>query len=309
MKTVTIVTINYNGEEDTIECLKSLENLNSNGLMLRILVVDNNSDPKSVSRISKQIKSLNTKSKHTYSLIELSENLGFSGGNNIGIRQALSDKSDYIWLLNNDTYVDSNALVSLVSFIQSNKNAGIAGSKIYFAKGYEYHKERYRKEELGTVLWYAGGSIDWSNVVGSHRGVDEVDNGQYDNEEPTDFVTGCSFFMRRETALTVGYFDDDYFLYLEDMDYCIRAIKKGVELWYVPDSVVWHKNAQSSDKPGSPIHVYYQTRNRLLFGMKYAPLRTKLALFRESFRIKKRDEVSNQAVNDFYKRSLGKKTS
>ena len=277
MKNVSVVIVNWNGIEDTLECLASLGKLKTHpdliGTTLKIIVVDNGSTDGSASLIRQKFSNID--------LIETGENLGFTGGNNLGIRRALEEGAHLIWLLNNDTLVEEEAL-SIVSVFNDPK-VGVAGSKIYFAKGHEYHKDRYAGDELGKVIWYAGGLIDWDNMYASHKGVDEVDHGQFDRGEETPFVTGCSMMVKREVFERIGLFDERFYLYLEDVDFCLRAARKGFRIVYVPISTLWHKNAGSSGGPGNPLHEYYLTRNRLLLGMRYAPLRTKIALWREGF--------------------------
>src|SRR3989344_3008702 len=277
MKNVSVVIVNWNGKEDTLECLASLGELKAHpdqiGITLKIIVVDNGSTDGSASLIRQKFPNIE--------LIETGENLGFTGGNNFGIRRALEKGAHLIWLLNNDTLVEKEAL-SIVSVFNDPK-VGVAGSKIYFAKGHEYHKDRYASDELGKVIWYAGGLIDWKNMYASHYGVDEVDHGEFDREEETPFVTGCSMMVRREVFERIGLFDDRFYLYLEDVDFCLRAKRKGFRIVYVPRSTLWHKNSGSSGGPGNSLHEYYMTRNRLLLGMRYAPLRTKIALWREGF--------------------------
>ena len=106
--------------------------------------------------------------------------------------------------------------------------------------------------------------------------------------------------VKREVFEKIGYLDDQLYLYLEDLDFCLRAKQAGYKLIYEPKAVIWHKNASSSDKPGSKLHQYYQTRNRMIIGMRYAPMRTRLALLRESTKFIKKDEVHKKAVLDFY---------
>jgi len=237
-------------------------------------------------------------------IIKTGENRGFAGGNNIGISYALENKAEYIWFLNNDTVVDSGVLTSLSSF--EDPSVGAVGSKIYFYKGCEFHKNRYKEKDLGSVLWYAGGTIDWQNMLASHRGVDEVDHGQYDKETNTDFITGCSFFVRSEILKKIGFFDESYFMYMEDLDISLRIQKAGFKTMYNPASIVWHKNASSSGGSGSSLHEYYQTRNRLRIGMKYAPLRTKIALLREGLRILGgSSSIKKKAVLDWMKGTMG----
>jgi len=184
---------------------------------------------------------------------------------------------------------------------------GIAGSKIYFAPGHEYHKGRYTQKEQGKVFWYAGELVDWDNMYASHRGVDEVDTGQYDTEEETPFITGCSMMIARNVLETIGLLDEKFYLYLEDLDYGLRASRAGFRLLYYPKSVIWHLNAGSSGGAGNPLHDYYITRNRLLVGLRYAPIRTKIALIREAlgFLYGKNPE-KKRAVTDFFFGKFGK---
>lgn len=303
MKKITIIVVNYNGWQDTVDCLKSIDKLQIINYKLQIVLVDNASNDNSVVELKEWIFKEN---KSNIELVELSSNKGFSGGNNVGIKQAMHNKSDYILLLNNDTVADPKLVSKLINRVERDSSIGIVGPKIYFEKGYEYHKNRYKQSELGNVIWFAGGKIDWNNMYAMHRGVDEVDRGQYDKSCETDFITGCSMFIKREVVEEVGYFDNDLFLYLEDLDYCIRAKKAGYNLIYEPASIIWHKNASSSDKPGSKLHQYYQTRNRLIVGMRYAPFRTRLALVKESIRQLMKSGITRKAVVDYYLYNWGR---
>jgi hypothetical protein len=294
---IAVIIVNWNGKDDTISCLKSLEGIDLLGHTLSVIVVDNGSTNNSVDVIKKSFPKI--------TLIEAGRNLGFTGGNNMGIQEAMVRKADLIWLLNNDTVVDKNVL----SFAQvfDDVQVGACGCKIYFASGHEFHHDRYKENERGRVFWYAGGIVDWDNLYASHRGVDEVDHGQYDRIVETPFITGCSLVVRREVVGKVGMLDDRYYLYLEDLDWNIRIQKAGWKTVYVPTSVVWHVNAGSSGRPGNPVHEYYFTRNRLLLGMKYAKFRTKFALIREAIRfIMFGPPVRRKAVIDWIGGKLGK---
>lgn len=290
MKHVAIIIVNWNGREDTVECLTSVNKLKTDKADVRTIVVDNGSADDSVAIIKEKFPWVEVVENH--------KNLGFSGGNNIGIRSALAAGAQYVWLLNNDTVVDEESLGWLLGAIGV-MTIGVAGSKIYFYPGREFHKERYQKSERGKVLWYAGGLIDWKNMYASHRGVDEIDRGQYEEVVETEFVTGCSMLVKREVFEKIGLLDERFFLYLEDLDFCLRAKRAGFKLIYTPSSKLWHKNAGSTDRPGHALHQYYFTRNRLLIGMRYAPLRTKFALIRESLGfLLSEDEVKRRAVVD-----------
>lgn len=305
MKKISIIILNWNGKKDTIGCLRTVSQLSIISCQLSVVVVDNGSTDNSVESIKYYVLSIKNGDKKI-KIIENKENLGFAEGNNVGIRYALENGADYIFLLNNDTLVDKNLIEEVLKIMERDKEIGIVGPKIYFAPGCEYHQSRYKEEERGKVIWYAGGIIDWQNVLASHRGLDEVDQGQCDKTQETDFVSGCAMMVKKEVFEKVGFFDKNYFLYWEDIDFCQRVKKAGFKIVYAPEAILWHKNASSSEKPGSEFHQYYQTRNRLLFGMNYGKLRTKFALYRESLRFLMTGTIKKQAVLDFYLGRLGK---
>jgi len=296
---VTIVILNWNRKEDTAQCLKSLRRISTRGFQLSIIVVDNGSTDSSVEALGK-ITNI------AFKLIENRTNLGFAEGNNIGIKFALEDAADYVLILNDDTLADRDLIVQLIKSAEGGKRVGIITPKIYFAPGFEFHKDRYPKQVLGKVIWSAGGKIDWDNIYASNFGVDDVDRGQYDEEKETDFATGACMFIKRKTLEEIGLFDPKYFAYMEDTDLSQRAKKAGWKIVYAPRAYLWHKVAQSSGI-GSNLNDYFLTRNRMLFGMRYASARTKFALFRDSLKLlamgRKWQKIG---IRDFYLRRLGK---
>lgn len=290
---VAIVVLNFNGLKDTLDCLESLKRLDKDGNKLEIIVVDNASTDGSKEALS-QIKDID--------LITSDKNLGFCGGNNLGVERALLRESDFILILNNDTIVDSKVVTS---FLKDKKDADIITPKIYFAPGFEFHKKRYNQSDLGKVIWYAGAKIDWQNIIGVHIGVDEVDNGQFSKKTEIDLATGACMFVKREVFEKIGLFDNKYFLYLEDMDLCVRAKKAGFKIMFEPKAILWHKNAASTGGSGSSLQDYYITRNRLLFAAKYAKLRTKIAVLRQIIKESK-NPVKRKALLDFFTLNFGK---
>ena len=300
MKHVIISLLNFNGLKNTLACLASLKNIKIDNFKLTIVAVDNPSEEEF------DLKS-GSLGHIPLVVIKNSRNLGFSGGNNVAIKYALENGADYILILNNDTYVDHDFLTELLKTAEQDNSAGILVPKIYFAPGFEFHKEKYKKEELGKVFWYAGGEMDWANVIGHHRGVDEVDKGQYDKTKETEIATGCCMLIRKEIFENVGLFDDKYFLYYEDSDLSMRAKNKGFKIVYVPNSIIWHKNAGSAGGSGSKLQDYYITRNRLIFGMRYAGFRAKVALLKESIKIFMIGRYwQRRGILDFYLGKLGK---
>lgn len=299
MKTVSVVILHYHGRFDTISCFRSLLRAEQDNFRLKIIVVDNASE-------DNLFKTVREKFPRAYFIVN-KENLGFAGGNNMGIKKALFLGADYVFILNNDTLIHEYTISWLIKFMEDNRSCGILSPKIYFAKGYEFHKDRYQKKQLGKVIWYAGGIIDWQNVIGRHRGVDQVDEGQFNFKGETDFASGCAMMVRREVFETIGMFDERYFLYYEDLDFAMRAKRKGFAVFFYPKSFLWHKNAQSAHGVGSQLQDYYISRNRLLFGMNYAPFSSKLSLVKESVTLLLKGRTWQRiGVRDFYLRRLGK---
>lgn len=297
MKKVAIIIVHYSGVKETKECIESIKNLQQKSFILSVVVVNNGAVEKFLPPVSV---------KNIY-VIDTEKNLGFSGGNNIGISYALKNDADYIVILNNDTIVDKYLVENLIEVAESDKKIGIVTPKIYFAKGYEFHKDRYKKEDLGKVIWYAGGEIDWDNVIGHHKGVDEIDKGQYDSLGLTEVASGCCFLIKREVLEKVGFFNEKYFLYYEDADLSERVKKAGYTIIYAPKAILWHKNASASGGSGSLLQDYYITRNRMIFGIRYASFRTKFALIRQSIRLFFNGrQWQKKGVVDFYLRRFGK---
>ena len=302
MKKIAISILNYKDNKDTKECIASLQNLDFPHNFVSIIIVNNGLEGKYTSELASKIKI-----QDRISIIDIKDNLGFSGGHNIAIQQALKMGADCILILNNDTAVEKNLLKELLKVAESEENIGVVVPKIYFTPGFEFNKNRYKNEELGRVFWYAGGKMDWNNVIGHHRGVDEIDIGQYDKIEETDFASGCCMLLKKDVFEKVGMLDGKYFLYYEDSDLSMRLKKAGYKIVYVPRAVVWHKNAGSAGGSGSKLQDYYITRNRLLFGVRYAPLRSKLALVKESLALFLKGRYwQRRGALDFYLQRFGK---
>ncbi len=291
---ISVIVLNYKGTQDTIDCVNSVTASSlEEGIDLEIIVVENGSNDGSKEKL-RDLKAIK--------LIESTVNLGYSGGNNLGINYALKTNADFILILNNDIFIDKHAISYL---IKVTREADIISPKIYFAKGFEFHKSRYKKDELGKVIWYAGGQIDWNNIIGSHVGVDEVDNGQYNSKKGIDFATGACMLVSAKVFEKIGLFDEKYFLYLEDMDFCVRAKRAGFKIIYEPKAILWHKNAASAGGSGSKLQDYYITRNRLLFAFKFAKLKTKLAVLKQNF-LNSSNYIKRHALVDFVTYQFGK---
>lgn len=270
MRVLTVV-LSWNSKKYIGECLDSLKKNKA-----EIILVEGGSTDGSPEYLKDLIKGLK--------LIETNKNLGYAGGNNVGLRYALEQNADFVWVVNPDIVVDPHALEEAMKVMIKDQKTAVVGSKVYFAPGFEFHKDRYTKSQLGKILWYAGGENDWKNVYAVHYGMNEEDKGQFDVEKEVEFATGSSMLFRSSALRQVGVIDEKYFLYYEENDLCQRLKKAGWKLMYAPKSMVWHKVGQATGI-GTPLADYYITRNRMLFGMRWAPTLTKLALFRESIKL------------------------
>jgi len=274
---VSIIILTTNALEMTKEQLLDVAKIDTGNLEVECLVVDNGSKDGT----EKAIKNYKLPNMN-YRFIQSGANLGFAGGNNVGINDALKRKTDYVILMNNDLILQKDIVVKLVNFMNKNTDVGIASPKMYFAKGYEFHKDRYKESEKGKVLWYAGGIIDKQNVYTSHRGVDEVDRGQYDKIEETDVANGACVIIKKEVFERIGLLDDSFFLYWEDADFSERVKHAAFKVIYYPDTWMWHKVSASTGGSGSPTNDYFLIRNRFYYALRYAGLRTKFAVLRDT---------------------------
>lgn len=244
-----IIILNWNGWQDTIECVESCHKLTYPNFC--IVMVDNGSTDGSEVILRERFSDV--------VIIQTGANLGFAGGNNIGIRHALEQGADYVWLLNNDTTVEPDSLNALVAAAGCNEHIGMVGSKIVYF-------------ENPSQLWYAGAVFDQARpYLPSHRGLREQDCGQYDNTGETGYVTGCSLLARRTMIDQIGLLDEGLFLYFEDVDWNARARQAGWLLAYAPASVVRHKESISTGGAASPAVMYYTARNRLYFVQRNFP--------------------------------------
>lgn len=293
MPRISIIILNWNGWEDTIECLESVYQITYPNY--DVIVVDNGSNDESVRKIKEYAEGrLPVKSNFfeyscenkpikykEYSLkeaiiasgldntiayepsnkrlilIKAGENFGFAEGNNIGIRYTCKTTNpSYILLLNNDTVVDSEFLSKLVCIAETDKDIGICGSKLYF----------YTKPNL---VQFAGGRIHWPFGEVEQFGYKRYDHERYSKLCKVDMISGCSFLMRSSLIPEIGLLNQDYFAYYEDTEYCTRAKDYGYDIVFVPDSKVWHKISVSSTKT-TGFREYYSARNLFWFMQKHS---------------------------------------
>jgi GT2 family glycosyltransferase len=238
---VAIIILNWNGKEDTIECLESLKHITYPNY--EILLVDNGSTDGSVGCFRERYPGME--------IIENGENLGFAEGNNVGIRRAMDDGADYVLLLNNDTVVDPEFLGELVKVAESDPKIGIVGPIIY------YYDEP-------SKIQYGGGKVNWWIGRPYHCLIDEIEDDKLGSmSTEVDFVTGCCILINIKIGNNI-FFDEKYFAYFEDADLCVRLQREGYKLICNKSSKIWHKVSKSSNLH-SDFYNYYFARNRLIF--------------------------------------------
>ena len=239
---VYIILVNYNGYEDTVECIESLKKITYSNY--KIIVVDNNSLDNSGQKIKQRFC-------EDIIYIPSDENLGFAGGNNLGIEYALKQNCDYVLLLNNDTLVEPDFLEPLLQVFKEEHSVGAVGGKIF----------HWSNPEL---LWFAGAKINSFTGKTRHLGYLEKDMGQYDKITETDYITGCLMLVKREAIEAAGLMEDKYFLYYEETDWNLRIKKSGYRLFYTPNSRIYHKVSASMTKINHIVNYYYD-RNVVYF--------------------------------------------
>lgn len=239
---IAIVILNWNGKKDTIECLNSLKKITYSNY--EIILVDNGSADGSVEMLEKEYPEIN--------LIKNKENLGFTGGNNVGIKKALEHNADYVLLLNNDTIVEQDFLEKMVDVAEQDASIGIIGPKIYYYS-------------LPYILWSAGGR--YISFLGKARtyGINKIDRPEYNVQRKVSWVTGCAMMVKKEVFGKIGFLEEQYFSNYEDLDFCISAERMGYKIYYVPEAVIYHKVARDWGGLDNPLYIYYQIRNNLLF--------------------------------------------
>ncbi|MBI1888430.1 MAG: glycosyltransferase family 2 protein [Candidatus Spechtbacteria bacterium] len=259
---VFILLLNWNNWHETEECLKSLEKVDYQNF--EVIVVDNGSNERPpINPPTSPLAPLSPRSlgeaglnkergvggevakRGRVELICNDTNLGFAGGNNVGIRYALAHGADYVLLLNNDAVAAPDFLTELMKAAESNPSFGILGSRIY---------------AYGTNnIIFEGGKVNRWLTSGEHA----TCNMQYAIYKVVDYITGAAMLVKREMIEKIGMMREEYFLYYEDVDWCVRAKKTGYKCVLVPTSKVWHK-VSATTKEGSPSYIYYHTRNSLM---------------------------------------------
>ncbi|MCK4348110.1 MAG: glycosyltransferase family 2 protein [Thermoplasmatales archaeon] len=293
---VFIIIINWKNEKITIECLESLYKINYPNF--HVIVVDNNSIDATAKAIKKKFPLI--------TLLQNYDNLGFAEGNNLGINKALEMNADYIFILNNDTIIDSIILWPLVKQANNNPEIGVLGCKIYY---YDEPKK----------IWFAGEMRDTCTGFRKYFGKNRIDDGYYDDLIECNNLTGCAMFIPAKVIRETGGFDKDFFAYSEDIDLCLRIRELGYRIYCERKAKIWHK-VSSSLGNNSPIKVYFSVRNRLLVISKHCnkPFRLYFLIFQHvylitvailKYAIKGKLKIALAMINgihDYHRKKFGK---
>ena len=233
---LSIITINFNGLKDTCELIDSIPFKDD----MEVIVVDNASKEDEASIISKKYPQVK--------VIRSDKNLGFAGGNNLGIKEA---KGDYILLINNDIYFKEFNIERLIDRLESSDKIGIVCPKLRFS--WDNNPIQYAGYTPLTNITLRNNAI----------GFGEEDKGQYETAHPTPYAHGAAMLIKREAIEKVGLMPESFFLYYEEIDWSMMFTRAGYEIWYDPSCTVYHKESQTTGQ-NSPLRTYYITRNRLL---------------------------------------------
>ena len=238
-KRISVITINYNGLKDTCALLDTMPQIDD----MEIIVVDNASSEDEASIIEIRYPEIK--------VIRSNENLGFAGGNNLGIKSA---RGKYLFVINNDTILSPHTsdIKHLITRLASSPKIGAVCPKIRFAWD-------------NNPIQFAG-YTPLSRITMRNRsiGYGEDDRGQYDTAHPTPYAHGAAMMVKREVIEKAGLMPDCYFLYYEELDWSMMFKRAGYDIWYEPACTIFHKESQSTGQD-SPLKAYYLTRNRLLF--------------------------------------------
>jgi GT2 family glycosyltransferase len=248
---VSIIILNWNSYEVTLDCLLSLRKIDYPNF--EVVLVDNGSVDESSEKFLANAPEIQ--------LIRNATNLGFAGGCNVGMRDALRRGTDYVLLLNNDTIVAPDFLSQLVRIAESDVKIGAVSPKVLFFD----HPDR---------LNYAGGEQRPWRLFPRVFGLRQLDDGKYDKIREVSFLTGCAFLIKAEVVSKIGVMEEIYFHFYEDIEWSLRVLKAGYKTFYVPAAKIWHKEHYVTDRnQGNGFIEFHLARANMIFARKHLPLK------------------------------------
>lgn len=249
---VYVIVLNWNNWSDTLECVESV--LKATYPNLSIMIVDNGSTDESVQVLSERFPNL--------PLLRIMENRYFAGGNNIAIDKAVATGANYIMLLNNDTVVHPDFLNSLVAAMEADPSIAAVGGTLYFYEG-------------EGLIQSAGSYINFMTGHTYSLGYGEMDINQFVESRKVDYICGAAILLRSKALKRVGLLDESFMLYCEDVDWCLRAKKKGFGVMFIPNSRVVHKESVSA-RTVKPLVAFLKIRNLIWLINRHASISEKL---------------------------------
>jgi GT2 family glycosyltransferase len=249
--TWTIVVLSWNGREDTLACLRSLQRIERPDVS--VVCVDNGSSDGSVEAVREQFPEVE--------LIENGRNLGYAGGNNVGIRRALEAGADWVVLLNNDATLAPDAIDAFERAAAEHPRAGLLSGKVLF-------------KQPPDRIWFAGQRFNaLLGYSGRPRGYGRTDGPEYDQVAPTERAAGALMAVSRTAIEATGLLDEDLFAYIEDVDWSLRVRAAGFEVLFVPGARAWHAvGGSTGGEYGSTQTLYYGVRNTVVVCERHRPL-------------------------------------
>jgi GT2 family glycosyltransferase len=236
---VVAIVVAWNSADCIARCLASLE---ASQFKVKTIVIDNDSHDETAAVVGQfpDVTYHNTQA-----------NLGYAGGNNVGIKQAMAAGADYVFILNPDAYVATDCIGTMVAAMEADQTIAAASPKIYYADS--------------DTVWFAGATLDWRNGTSAHIGQGMQDTGQFDQDIDLSRANGCAMLVRTSALPAVGLLDEQYFLYYEETDWSVRFTNAGYTLRYIAAAHCYHAASQSTGGYFAPLYQYYTTRNSLLF--------------------------------------------
>lgn len=289
---IFVIVLTCNNEKLIFSCLSQLTRLKKGNFKISIIVVDNGSKDRTIQLVKNKFPKV--------ILITNQVNYGFAKGINYGLKLAYQQSADYLLLLNDDVIVSDDFVFQLVSHAEK-KSYFICGPKI---------------KTVDNKIWSLGGLIDKLHFSGSLIGLGE-DDRRKNKDVSVDFISGTAMLVNRAVFQKIGFLDEDYFLYYDDVDFCFRAKKQGFQSILVPSVEIVHLET-ATIKKNSPSHFYHAAKSHLIFVLKRAPFRIKLREFLRIFKdvfglIFEENEVKQKyellAIRDFFLGRFGQRTS
>jgi GT2 family glycosyltransferase len=248
---VSIIILNWNALEVTAECIQSLRKIDYQNV--EIVLVDNASQDGSADALAQNFPEVR--------LIRNSVNLGFAGGCNVGMRDAMARGTDYVLLLNNDTVVGPDFLRQLLAVAESDSRIGALCPKILFF-------------DAPDRVNYGGGTHKWWRLYPVTVGLFQRDDGRYDQMREVTFLTGCALLIKAEVLRKIGVLEEIYFHFYEDIEWSLRLVQAGYKGLYVPQAKIWHREHYVTDKnQGNGFIEFHLARNNIIFVRRHLPLR------------------------------------